>query len=111
MGRKRSIWRRGQNGHWYTTVRGKQIHVADKATSYDDAWSAFCSQYRVLLTDKVLVKAIFQRFLAWCEANRTPATYAWYRGYVRSFSRTIPNGLAITKLRKYHVQEWLDGED
>jgi hypothetical protein len=42
MGRKRKgPWRRGQNGHWYTTIARKIVKVADKDESYDEAFQKY----------------------------------------------------------------------
>ena len=42
MGRPRKgPWRRGKNGHWYTTLGKKNVKVADKSESYDEAFLKF----------------------------------------------------------------------
>jgi len=111
MARKRSIWRRSRDNNWYTTLHGKQVFVADGAMSYDDAWGAYCAQYTAAAPNKILVKSVFQKFLVWCRKNRVVATHKWYAGYIKSFSATISNGLSVSRLKKFQVQEWLDAED
>jgi integrase len=111
MARKRSIWRRTRDNHWYTTLHGKQIFIADGDVSYEDAWAIYCGRYTTPSPDKVLVKAVLNRFLGWCEANRSPATFKWYSGYLRGFASTIPNNLAVSRLKKFRVQEWIDDND
>jgi integrase len=111
MARKRSIWRRSRDKHWYTTLNGKQVFIADKDESYDNAWATYCARYTTPSPDKVLIKAVLNRFLGWCEANRSPATFKWYRGYLSGFASTIPNNLAVSRLKKFRVQEWIDEND
>jgi integrase/recombinase XerD len=111
MARRRGIWRRGQNGHWYTKRCGKQLLVADKALAYDAAWAIYCANYTAVPPDKITVKLVLHRYLGWCKKNRANGTYIWYQGFLISFAETISHNLTIARLKKYQVQEWLDNHD
>lgn len=111
MPRPKKPWRRSEDGNWYITIRGKQRLIASREKSYEDAWDAFRALHVVDPPEKVQVKAILDRFLGWCEANREPATYKWYRGYLSSFAGTFPDRLPMARLKKFQVQDWLDDND
>lgn len=111
MARRRGIWQRGQNGHWYTKKNGKQILVADKSKNYNDAWDIYCANYTTESPDKIQVKVVLNRFLTWCEKYRSQATYKWYQTFLSDFAGTFHNNLPVARLKKWQVQEWLDGID
>jgi len=85
-------WRRGEKGHWYTTIGREIIKLADKSKSYDEAFD----EYIKLLScpenvrpDQLTVSALFCRFLDWCEQHRSETTYNFYKRYLGSFEAFI----------------------
>lgn len=115
MSRPNAIWRRknkqGEPSHWYTTRGKKKILVADREKSKQEAWEIYCASYSAPDAKLVSVKLILNRFLAHTHKNRAIATYKWYRRLLKSFAGTITDRLAVVRLKRYQVQEWLDGED
>jgi integrase len=111
MARKRNIWRRGRDQHWYTTLHGKQTFVADKSKSYDAAFADYCAKHTTEPPEKIQVKVVLLRFLTWCEKYRAPATFKWYESLLSDFAGTISDNLTVARLKKWQVQEWIDGID
>jgi site-specific recombinase XerD len=56
------------------------------------------------------VLAMLDAFLDWCQKHRALRTYDWYRDYLESFARSLPNGLGVALLRPVHVQQWVDSQ-
>ena len=54
------------------------------------------------------VLGVLDAFLDWCQNHKAGRTYDWYRDYLESFARTIPQGLTTARLKPFHVQQWLD---
>jgi integrase len=57
---------------------------------------------------------VFERFLAWCQVNRSERTYEWSQNHIQGFcdslkSRAIsPATLPASDLAPIHVTEWVD---
>jgi len=49
-------------------------------------------------------------FLEWCQKNRAPRTYDWYKGHLQCFADSIPASLTVGQLRPFHVQQWVDAK-
>lgn len=62
----------------------------------------------------VTVGDVFEKFLEWCQGNRSERTYEWSRNHIQSFvnalkARGEPAGkLPATDLKPFHVSEWVD---
>ena len=56
------------------------------------------------------VAGAFDKFLDWCQKNRSPRTYEWSRTHLLSFVRTLlsPKTFPVSSLKPFHVQEWAD---
>ncbi len=115
MSRPNHIWRRksktGEPGHWYVTRGKKKILVADRGKSRKEANEIYCASYSAPDPKHVGVQLILDRFLAHTLKNREMSTYRNYRRLLTSFSETITARLAVPRLKRYQLQEWLDGED
>ncbi len=53
------------------------------------------------------VATVLNCYLEWCQKNRSPRTYEWYRDFLSSFARTIGTRLPISSLKPLHVSQWL----
>jgi integrase len=108
MGRPKKIWRRKEDGHWYTTEGNRKVKVADGKLSYRDAWD----EYKALHVDydqtTITVKFLIDEYLEWCSINRSEGTYRWYRSFLKPFSETISDSLRVKDAQVFHVQRWLD---
>jgi integrase len=60
------------------------------------------------------VASVFERFLAWCQVNRTERTYEWSRNHTQSFCDSLkarslpPSTMPASDLAPIHVTEWVD---
>ena len=100
---------RENRGLWYVQLHGSQINLG---RDRDEAFR----RYHELMArpdepprpkgDSAL--AVLDAFLGWCRANKADRTFEWYRDYLESFARSIPRDLAVSELRPFHVQTWLD---
>ena len=59
------------------------------------------------------VLALIDKFLGWCEKNRAPDTYRWYKDRLEVFACDgLPSEtLTVDALKPYMLQEWIDGMD
>jgi integrase len=55
-----------------------------------------------------IVVVLTDEFLDWCQKNRAPRSYDWYKERIQSFINSIPAQLTVAELRPYHVQRWID---
>jgi integrase len=66
--------------------------------------------------ERVAVADVFERFLDWCQKNRSPRTYEWSRNHIQSFitalkaRRINAADFAAEDLRPFHVNEWVDSQ-
>jgi integrase/recombinase XerC len=101
---------RTARGAWFVQVAGKQINLGP------DRDAAFLRYHELMgrpRTDTQLATAnsvlgVLDTFLGWCQNHKASRTYDWYRDYLESFARTIPQGLTTSRLKPFHVQQWLD---
>ncbi len=97
---------------WYVQVQGKQINLGS------DREQAFQRYHELMQTplessvsvtsNGILVVQVLDVFLEWCQKNKAPRTYDWYRDYLQSFVRSLDQHLTIDKLKPFHVLRWLD---
>lgn len=113
MARKRKgPWRRGQNGHWYTTIGRKIVKVADGDRTYEQAFQEYAKIVSLPHEPpaRLTVGVLLNSFLDWCQSNRAEATYEWYRRFCKSFVQFTGVSLKISDVKPYHVQDWLSRE-
>ncbi len=101
---------RTQRNCWCLQLDGKQITLGS------DRDEAFLLYHKIMAERRspaprplvgVALSPVLDRFLEWCQTNRAPRTYDWYRDYLQSFLNTVP-GLIVQDLRPFHVQQWVD---
>ena len=113
MARKRKEpWRRGQNGHWYTTIGRTNVKVAEKECNYEQAFQVYAKVIGQPYEPpaKQTLGILLNSFLDWCESNRAEATYEWYQRFRKSFVRHAGVSLKVSDVKPYHVQDWLSRE-
>lgn len=116
MSRDSSIWRRAKKGdarpgHWYTSQGRKKLFVADREKTRKEAFEIFCANYSAPPADQITVKLILHRYLTWVENNRNKKTHAWHQYILCRFAETISEKLTVVALKKFQIQDWLDGEE
>lgn len=105
---------RSARNAWYVQLGGKQINLGS------DKESAF-KQYHGLMirpptptvsrSSDRLVVVIIDQFLDWCQKNRSPDTYRWYKDRLNTFCQSIAADLQVDHLKPLHVQKWVDGQE
>lgn len=93
---------------WYVQLNGKQINLGP---SRDEAFR----HYRDLMASPkhsplppapiVRVVELADLFLDWVRANRSAATFEWYRLRLQQFFNKYPH-LSLAELRPFHVEQW-----
>ena len=99
---------RKSRGLWYVQIDGKQHNLGPDR---DQAFDAYHDLMRQPQPTKVVgdsVLAIIDAFLDWCQKNRAPDTYEWYRSRLEMFACSIPRNLHVSHLKPFHVQQWID---
>jgi len=92
---------------WYVEIRGKQINLGrDKK----QAWAKY--QQLMAARDELdahttTVITLFETYLEWAQANRSPATYDAAARYLSSFAKTIPRSLVVARLEPHHITAWM----
>jgi integrase len=107
---RKGPWRRGEKGHWYTTIGREIIKLADKSKSYEDAFDEYIkllSCRENVRPDQLTINALFYRFLDWCEQHRSETTYNFYKRYLGSFEAFI-RVRRVADLLPRHVEDWID---
>ena len=108
MGRRARVWRRQSDQHWYTTVNGRKVKVADKSVPYRRANQIFAERFGDSIAGGASVGKFFDKYLEFVKQNRSPGTFKWYKLYLRGLYDSLPRGLIVDNLTPYHVQSWLD---
>jgi hypothetical protein len=107
---RKGPWRRGEKGHWYTTIGRENIKLADKSKSYEEAFDEYIkllSCRENVRPDQLTINALFYRFLDWCEQHRSETTYNFYKRYLGSFEAFI-RVRRVADLLPRHVEDWID---
>ena len=109
---RKGPWRRSQNGHWYTTLNRKNVKVADKGDSYEEAFKKYVEilNVRDVEPGKITVVALLDHYLEWVQGNRAHATYLWYKRFAQSFVNHVGKRLKVTDLKPLHVQNWISAK-
>jgi integrase/recombinase XerD len=111
---------RAARGTWYVEIRrGRQINLGKER-------DAAFGRYHELIAEaararnevaaapettdsgSILVVVLVDQFLDWCQKNRAPDTYRWYKDRLEPFCNAIPATLAVRNLKIFHVQQWVD---
>jgi integrase/recombinase XerC len=109
---RKGPWRRGQNGHWHTTIGRKIVKVADKGESYEAAFQKYVELLNVrdIRPAALTVAALLDHFLDWTQGNRADSTYKWYQRFAQSFVDHVGKRLKVTDLKQFHVQNWISAK-
>ena len=94
---------------WYVEINRRQINLGP------DRDEAFRKYHRIMAepheqsaprTDSVVL--LVDRYLEWCQNQRAAETYRWYLDLLRGFCRYVGGELAVSAMKPYHVQRWVD---
>jgi len=101
---------------WYVQINGKQVNLgADKDVAFktyhwimERGAHSYAAPVVTRFPDPHLVVVLVDDFLDWCERNRDPESYLWYKDRLTSFCKMIDASFTTDELRQYHVQKWVD---
>lgn len=133
MARTASPWFRAERNAWYVIKGGTRVCLgehppdAPPPRKKKNRWvvpPAILARFHELMAANpgappartppaagLLVAEVFEKFLDWCEKNRSPRTYEWSRNHIQSFLDSLPDTrLAVDALRPFHVAEWVDAK-
>jgi len=99
-------WYRPGRGVWYVTLGGKQHNLGPTRRKPSSGTSS-CSPPAAPPVPGESVLALIDKFLDWCQRERKPRTYEWYRWRLQLFADTIDRSLTVTELKPYHLDEFL----
>ena len=103
-------WFRPSRNTWYVTIDGVQhnLHTAGQSDAIR-RWHRLLGQSNeVLESDNAQVAGLLAAFADWAERHTSQTTYDWYCRYLKSFLNWVPPNLTATKLKPFHVTQWLD---
>ena len=109
MARKPKPWYWRKRKLWYVEIDGKRHNLGpDKKDAEKLFHELMSSRQPRIRADSVV--AMVDAFLDWCHNNLAERTYEWYQYRLQSFVRTISPSLRTSKLRPFHIQQWVDTE-
>jgi integrase len=93
--------------------RGKWVVPPAIRDSFHDLMSAKAAvpaTAPAIVPDGLSVAEVFDKFLGWCENNRSARSYEWYRNHIQDFTNSLPDpaGMPVATLKPYHLVEWAD---
>lgn len=130
MARTATPWYWEERNGWYVNIRGQRQHLGDHPENapiprkLKGRWNApetVLQKFHELMaqlpaaevkrpaTDAPLVADILDKYLDWCQKNRAPRTYEWYRDHIQSFLNSLTGAatLTVAELKPFHVIEWV----
>lgn len=118
MGRPKKIWRRKEDGHWYTTEGNRKVKIADKGTSYRDAFNLFKERPDDPVQGAMTAKRLIDLFLDYLAPEKTTkkptknkGTYVWYKSFLNPFASSLSDRLKVSDCKVHHLQDWLEDQD
>ncbi|MAT73362.1 MAG: hypothetical protein CMJ58_28090 [Planctomycetaceae bacterium] len=103
-------WYRPARGVWYVTLDGKQYNLGPNEDEAFEQYHRLMSLPQERRLAGETVAEILDAFLEWCQANRAPRTYEWYRDRAQHFLDFAPRGLRVDQLKPYHLQRYIDAQ-
>ena len=139
MARTPSPWYRAERDEWRVILRGVDHLLGNHPAGFPPPrkqrkrWNApqpILDRFHELMAVKpgstpspkaatpvvVTVAIVFDRFLAWCQVNRSERTYEWSRNHIQNFCDALkqreepirPQNFPAASLTPLHVTEWVD---
>jgi integrase len=106
------FWRK-QTRCYYVKVGGKMVRLG---ADHDEAFRLY-HEMKARPPEapapppkpgELLVVRLFEDYMIWVEANRSPRTLQAYQGLIQQFLKGIPRTLAVADLRPFHVTRIMD---
>jgi integrase len=117
MGRPRKqnrepFWRTERNC-WYVQHGTRQIRLSPDKDEAWRLWHEFMArppeEERPLAPGPdVQAIEVLDDYLDWCQKNKAPRTYQWYRENIQRFAIALPDGLRVADLKPFHLTRAMD---
>lgn len=105
MGRKASVWRRGENGAYYTTYQGEQLRLSeDKAERLFHELHAKKPPKETV--GRPSVGKVCDLFLDNSERRHDPDTFKQYKSKLNRFCAHVGKATRVADLKPHHVTSW-----
>jgi len=101
-------WRRGQNGSWYVTLKGKQHNLGRDEARAKELYAQLLAGHRAAVGPEEHVRRLLDLYWDWCKTNLAETTCEVRTRHLKSFWKFIEPGLTISRLKPLHVQRWID---
>ena len=90
---------------WYVQIGKKQINLGkDEKRAWDKYYELMGNRDK--LSPTTYVVHLLDSYLDWCQRERNPKTYNWYKTYIGSFAKFVGKRLTLVDLRPHHVTKW-----
>ncbi len=112
MSRPNKPWLRKCNQTWYFWFNGRQLPLGkDRELAHQEFHRLMAKPQRTPNKKKrkktITLAEVVDLFLGWCQKNRAPDTYEWYRYRLERLCRVYPT-IPAQKLTPHQVEEWVD---
>ncbi|MEZ6140806.1 MAG: tyrosine-type recombinase/integrase [Zavarzinella sp.] len=112
MARTAKPWYRQDRKAWFVNIRGKRHNLGPNKKA---AFKLFhelmlkSEESQPLPAKTISIAMVFDKFLEWCQLNRSRATYVAYRYYQQSFLDSLGATCLqpADSLRPFHVLDWV----
>jgi integrase len=105
--REPKLWRRGQDGGFYVTIRGKQIPLGSDEAIAKKKYHAILAKEGHSVDDESVYK-LCNLYLNWCKTNKAAETFKSRRNHLKRILTRIGRQRKASELRPFHVQQCLD---
>src|SRR5687768_9416586 len=107
MPRRPGLWKRKEDGWWYTTVNRQQVKLAKDRKEAETAFHELMLRPDAAPADttRLSVRKLADKFLTHCERTMAASTFKVRLYYLRSFCAHVRRR-AVADLRVEHVTAW-----
>lgn len=103
--RKPRPWLHKQSGNWKVQIHGKQINLGPDE---DEAWDKYNTMTKVGTQNADLTcHDVFNRYLAFCEAKRAPATFSLAQRHLKRAAKFLGKFQRVAELTPEHMDAWV----
>lgn len=92
---------------WYVTIDGRQFPLGRDETAAWDQYHRLMSARENLTSTALKVVDLFEAYLDWVKANRSPGTYEKLQHYLSSFAAFVGSRKRVDALQPRDVTAWL----
>jgi len=94
---------------YYVKIDGKDVRLDPDKDKAETMWhQLLANQPEKLDKGNPGVKPLLDAFLEFVQQKRAKGSYLFYRHFVRSFAKTIPDKMKVSQLEPDHVTDWAD---